>query len=217
MCIRDRTDISYAEAAEIAALGAEVLHPHTLAPLIEQNITLYIRNLQKPDSPGTRVITEPQDSRYIARGIISAPSLSLLTAKSEAYATIWTSALARMTSTSVDILCASQSQSEQSLTLLVRASDAEFAYECLSHALHAIHTENSPTEISHTTPVALLALITTKRQSDLMSRVLLSLGQAGVRVLSITQTMTPAHITILLDEADVNRAVQTRHKDLELG
>ena len=214
---RTLTDISYAEAAEIAALGAEVLHPHTLAPLIEQNITLYIRNLQKPDSPGTRVITEPQDSRYIARGIISAPSLSLLTAKSEAYATIWTSALARMTSTSVDILCASQSQSEQSLTLLVRASDAEFAYECLSHALHAIHTENSPTEISHTTPVALLALITTKRQSDLMSRVLLSLGQAGVRVLSITQTMTPAHITILLDEADVNRAVQTLHKDLELG
>lgn len=214
---RTLADISFDEAAEIAALGTEVLHPHTLAPLREQNITLYIRNLYKPAATGTRVITAPRPSRHMARGIISAPGLSLLSVRSTAYAQIWSSALARMTSTSVNILSASQSQSEQSLTLLVSASDAEFAYECLSTALHNLQTDGARTEITHTTPVALLALITTQWHSDLMSRILLSLGQAGIRVVSITQSAKPANVVILLPESDLQRAVQTLHRDLDLG
>lgn len=48
--------ITYAEAAEVAALGARVLHPHTLAPLAHWDIPLYLRGSLTPDAPGTDVV-----------------------------------------------------------------------------------------------------------------------------------------------------------------
>lgn len=48
--------ITYAEAAEVAWLGARVLHPRTLAPLAHWHIPLYLRSSVEPDAPGTDVV-----------------------------------------------------------------------------------------------------------------------------------------------------------------
>ncbi|MGH2517764.1 MAG: hypothetical protein ACRDHP_19120, partial [Ktedonobacterales bacterium] len=48
--------ITYAEAAEVAWLGARVLHPRTLAPLAHWGIPLYLRSSFAPDAPGTDVV-----------------------------------------------------------------------------------------------------------------------------------------------------------------
>lgn len=48
--------ITYAEAAEVAWLGARVLHPRTLAPLAHWGIPLYLRSSLAPDAPGTDIL-----------------------------------------------------------------------------------------------------------------------------------------------------------------
>lgn len=47
--------LTYADAAEAAALGARVLHPATLRPLAAAGIPLRLRNTLSPQAPGTDV------------------------------------------------------------------------------------------------------------------------------------------------------------------
>ena len=47
--------LSFHEASELAHFGAEVLHPATLVPAIDNNIPIYVLNSRNPDHPGTCV------------------------------------------------------------------------------------------------------------------------------------------------------------------
>ncbi|MFP4429671.1 MAG: lysine-sensitive aspartokinase 3 [Spirochaetaceae bacterium] len=49
------TEISYAEAAELAFFGAKVVHPFTIEPAIELGIPVWVRNTGNPEHPGTRI------------------------------------------------------------------------------------------------------------------------------------------------------------------
>ena len=75
---RTLAELSYVEAAEIATFGAEVLHPRTLVPVAEHGIPLLIRNVLRPERPGTRVVANPAPTGHAARSIISSRGLSLI-------------------------------------------------------------------------------------------------------------------------------------------
>ncbi|MCZ6598098.1 MAG: aspartate kinase [Planctomycetota bacterium] len=47
--------LSYAEAAELAAHGAGILHPAAMEPAERRGIPVRIRNAEKPNEPGTRI------------------------------------------------------------------------------------------------------------------------------------------------------------------
>ena len=55
--------LAYAEAAALAAAGARVLHPRTVAPLAERGIPVVVKNTLRPDSPGTWVDGSPPQTR----------------------------------------------------------------------------------------------------------------------------------------------------------
>ncbi|HMS02159.1 MAG TPA: lysine-sensitive aspartokinase 3 [Gemmatimonadaceae bacterium] len=47
--------IRFDEAAELAAFGAKVLHPSTIAPAVDRGIPVYIFNSRRPDGTGTMI------------------------------------------------------------------------------------------------------------------------------------------------------------------
>ncbi len=47
--------ISFDEAAELAAFGAKVLHPATIAPAVQRGIPVFVLNSRKPDGAGTMI------------------------------------------------------------------------------------------------------------------------------------------------------------------
>ncbi len=47
--------ISFDEAAELAAFGAKVLHPATIAPAVQRGIPVYVFNSRKPEGKGTMI------------------------------------------------------------------------------------------------------------------------------------------------------------------
>ena len=49
-------ELTYAEAAELAYNGAKVLHPRTLAPLVEKKIPVWSKNSFAPEKPGTKIV-----------------------------------------------------------------------------------------------------------------------------------------------------------------
>ena len=56
-------EVTYSEAAELAYNGAKVLHPRTLAPLIDRQIPVLSRNSFAPEKPGTRIVPTIESAR----------------------------------------------------------------------------------------------------------------------------------------------------------
>ena len=54
--------ISYAEAAQLAKLGARVMHPKMIDPVVDARIPIRILNSQAPQQPGTLISGEPLQS-----------------------------------------------------------------------------------------------------------------------------------------------------------
>ncbi len=61
-------EITYNEAAELAYAGAKVLHPRTLAPLIERQIPVWSKNSFAPEKPGTRIVAQLGGGGDVAGG-----------------------------------------------------------------------------------------------------------------------------------------------------
>ena len=52
--------MTFSEAAELAYLGAKVLHPDTIAPAVQKNIPVYVLNSLHPDAKGTIITNDPE-------------------------------------------------------------------------------------------------------------------------------------------------------------
>ncbi len=50
--------LTYNEAAELAYFGAKVLHPQTVAPVIDRDIPVWLKNTFEPQAPGTKISNE---------------------------------------------------------------------------------------------------------------------------------------------------------------
>lgn len=58
--------VSYEEAAELAVLGAKVLHPKTILPAVTKNIPVRILNTFNPSHKGTTIMQEVRKLNYIS-------------------------------------------------------------------------------------------------------------------------------------------------------
>jgi aspartate kinase len=59
------SELSFAEAAELAAFGAKVLHPATIQPAVEARIPVTVRHTQKPEGRFTTISAEVRTGRPI--------------------------------------------------------------------------------------------------------------------------------------------------------
>jgi aspartate kinase len=58
--------MSFEEAAELAQLGAKVLHPGTLAPAMRENIPVHVLNSRRPEGPGTEISGRARSGRAVS-------------------------------------------------------------------------------------------------------------------------------------------------------
>src|SRR6202034_2836844 len=72
------TEITYSEAAELAYAGAKVLHPRTLAPLVERKIPVWSKNSFAPEKPGTRIVPVLGAGNPGARAVTSMANVALV-------------------------------------------------------------------------------------------------------------------------------------------
>src|SRR5881409_1476995 len=77
------SEITYAEAAELAYAGAKVLHPRTLAPLAEKRIPVWSKNSFAPEKPGTRIVPALGADNPGARAVTSMANVALVSIEPE--------------------------------------------------------------------------------------------------------------------------------------
>jgi aspartate kinase len=75
-------EMNFGEAAELAYLGAKVLHPRTIEPVRMKHIPLKVRNSSKPDNPGTLIHHLRAPKNEMLRSVAMKADLSIITVSS---------------------------------------------------------------------------------------------------------------------------------------
>ena len=218
---RSLTELSYAEAADLAYFGADVLHPKTIRPVIESGIPLRIVNSFNPTHPGTLIVEKPSAGRELYPAIISTTGLSMIAVGSQD--DTWTlhmaaRALEHLSKLGVNVLMFSQSFSEHSLNLVVREQDQ-------SHCLSALGREfengkqGSVFSLETKEKVATVSVVGVPgwNETGIVAHAFAALGKHGTRVIAVAQAATEFSVSFCIPEDQAANTVRFLHRELGLG
>src|SRR5262249_17607912 len=131
-------EITYAEAAELAYNGAKVLHPRTLAPLVERKIPVWSKNSFAPEKPGTRIVPSVAFANG-TRAVASMGNVALVSLEPASAALNGVQVMARALDAVgrayVEVLLLSSSSYRQNFCFLVRHEELDRALAAIEGAL----------------------------------------------------------------------------------
>jgi bifunctional aspartokinase / homoserine dehydrogenase 1 len=216
------SEVTYAEAAELAYAGAKVLHPRTLAPLAERKIPVWSKNSFAVEKPGTRIV--PKISAGLGpRAVTSMTSIAMVSlepADSGISGTrVMSEAIEALSRAGVEVLLMTSSSYTQSFCFLVRLSELDQTREALEEALELeiTHGYLKPLEID--TEVGLVAVVGEGMRGTpgLAGRIFTAISRHNINIIAIAQGSSELTIAIVIHRKDLEQAVRSIHEECGMG
>jgi aspartokinase/homoserine dehydrogenase 1 len=215
-------EITYDEAAELAYNGAKVLHPRTLAPLIERRIPVWSKNSFAPEKPGTRIVSKI-DVAGGPHAVTSMSDVALVAVEPAGAALSGTKlmaeALEALDKADVEVLAFTSSSYRQSFCFLVRQAELPAALEHLKEtlALELAHGYVKPFEVD--TNVGLIAVVGEGMRGTLglAARVFTAISLHKVNIIAIAQGSSELTIVVVVRRDGLEQAVRAVHAECGLG
>jgi bifunctional aspartokinase / homoserine dehydrogenase 1 len=214
--------ITYAEAAELAYNGAKVLHPRTLAPLVEKGIPVWSKNSFAPEKPGTKIV--PAIDRAVGtRAVTSMKNVALVSLEPNSPeingVQVMARALDAVSRANVEVLLVSSSSYRQNFCFLVRQEELERTLTSIESglALELAHGYVKPVAVDK--EVGLLAAVGEGMQGKpgLASRIFSAISRVNVNIIAISQGSSELTIAVVVRREGLEKAVQAVHEECGLG
>ena len=214
--------VSYAEAAELAYNGAKILHPRTLAPLVEKRIPVWSKNSFAPEKPGTKIVSHFDEPRGV-RAVTSMSNVALVSMEPANAVLSGTRLMARsldaLALANVEILVFSSSSYRQSFCFLIRRHDVLAALKALEAnlSIELAHGYLKPIEVDE--DVGLLAVVGEGMRGTpgLAGRVFTAISREKINIIAIAQGSSELTIAIVVRLDGLERAVRAVHEECHLG
>ncbi|HSW38448.1 MAG TPA: aspartate kinase, partial [Acidobacteriota bacterium] len=210
------TEISYREAAEMSYFGAKVIHPKTMVPAIERNIPIRIKNTFNPSHPGTLISAAPQANSRLVKNVTSINDLGLVAVEGSGMvgvpgiaARIFT-ALARAR---VNVMMISQASSEHNVCLVLPLNDCRKAVQELRNEFAPEIGKKFVDNVKLKEGVSIVAVVGDGMRGvpGIAARTFTAVADAGVNVIAIAQGSSELNISIVVEQADIQKTVQAVH------
>jgi aspartate kinase len=216
------SEITYAEAAELAYNGAKVLHPRTLAPLVEKKIPVWSKNSFAPEKPGTKIVpavAAPAGARAVASmGTVALVSIEPASAELNGVQ-VMARALDAVARANVEVLLVSSSSYRQNFCFLVRHEELERSVDAIESvlALELAHEYLKPIAVDR--HVGLLAAVGEgmQGQAGLAGRIFTAISRAHVNIIAIAQGSSELTIAVVVRRDGLEKAVKAVHAECGLG
>jgi aspartate kinase len=214
--------VTYREAAELAYNGAKVLHPRTLAPLVDKQIPVISKNSFAPQKPGTRIVPRihPPNGPRAVTSMSNVALVSLEPASPSINGTrLMARALDALAGTGAEVLALSSSSYRQNFCFLVRQSELQAALESLESALALELAHGYVRPIDVDTEVGLLAVVGEGMQGTpgLAGRIFTAISREKVNIIAIAQGSSELTIAIVVRRDGLEKAVKAVHSECRLG
>ncbi len=214
-------EVTYAEAAELAYNGAKVLHPRTLAPLVEKRIPVWSKNSFAPEKPGTKIVSHFDEPKGV-RAVTSMSNVALISMEPSAALSgtrLIARALDALALANVELLVFSSSSYRQSFCFLIRKHDLPTALEALESnlSIELAHGYLKPIEVDEN--VGLLAVVGEGMRGipGLAGRVFTAISREEINIIAIAQGSSELTIAIVVRLDGLERAVRSVHEECRLS
>ena len=215
-------EVTYAEAAELAYNGAKVLHPRTLAPLVEKQIPVWSKNSFAPRKPGTKIVSRLEEPRGV-RAVTSMSNVALISMEPANSVLSGTRLMARaldaLALANVEILVFTSSSYRQSFCILIRKSDVPAALEAVEAnlSIELAHGYLKPIEVDEN--VGLVAVVGEGMRGTpgLAGRVFTAISREDINIIAIAQGSSELTIGIIVRLDGLEKAVHSVHEECQLG
>jgi aspartate kinase len=212
-------EITYSEAAELAYAGAKVLHPRTLAPLVERRIPAWSKNSFSPEKPGTRIVSALAEGNTGARAVTSMSNVALVSLEPAGSGVggvhIMARALDALDRANVELLAVSSSSYRQSFCFLVRAGELEAATQAIETALALELAHGYIRAVDVDSDVGLLAVVGEGMRgfSGVAGRIFTAISRENVNIIAIAQGSSELTISIVVRRGGLEKAVRAVHAE----
>ncbi|MGV9173772.1 MAG: aspartate kinase [Promethearchaeia archaeon] len=208
--------IDYAEAKEIANFGAKVLHPKCLEAIEKKNITLEIRNFDRPEEQESyTVISDETDTTQI-KGVSALENASIITVTSGSMVGV-PGVLAKifrvMGEENISVSLVSQSSSEVSTSFIVSRDDLDLAMKSLREAfrdfleLEFFTIDSKNVAVINITGLKIL-------NNDTRSKIFDTLDKNNIEVKALSQSYDELNLSLVIEDQKLERAIKTIHDNL---
>ena len=216
-------EITYREAAELAYNGAKVLHPRTLAPLMEKGIPVCSRNSFNPSLPGTRIVPETKDGPIGPRAVTSMTNVALVSLDPASAVLSGTKIMARsleaLAAANAEVLALTSSSYRQNFCFLIRTAELPAVIEKLEEtfSIELAHGYLHPIDVD--LDVGLLAIVGEgmRGHPGLAGRIFTAISRQMVNIIAIAQGSSELTIAIVVRKDGVEKAVRAIHAECGLG
>ena len=213
--------ITYAEAAELAYAGAKVLHPRTLAPLVQKGIPVWSKNSFAPEKPGTRIVPKIQAEGGV-HAVTSTRDVALVSIEPNGAAIsgarLMAEALNALDAADVELLAITSSSYRQNFCFLIKLSELDRALKHLEEefAIELAHGYVKAPEVD--TEVGLLAVVGEGMRGTpgLAGRIFTAISRENINIIAIAQGSSELTIAIAVRRSGLENAVRAVHKECGL-
>lgn len=214
--------LSYKEAFELAYFGAKVLHPMTIAPVVEQQIPIHIKNSFNPLAPGTYISKITEKSSHLIKGISCIENVALINIEGSGLISV-SGITARVSDifnrVHINVMLIVQASSEHSICFAVPAGCVKKAMKVLIENLQA-DIERKLLEGIHADPdCAILSVVGDEMIGaiGISGKLCMALAKSNVNIRAISQGSSERNISLVIKNADVNKAMQAVHSGFYLS
>ena len=214
-------EISYNEAAELAYFGAKVLHPNTLRPVTAAGVPVWIKNSFAPEKPGTRIVSRQHSNGGGVKALTAIRDVTLVTVGGPGIVGL-TDVLARSFAATaalrVNVLFVSQSSSQNDICFVVPTADQDRLVQALRAAFEPELSEQTVEHVSADPDIAVVAVVGENMRGipGVAGRTFSALGRESVNIIAIAQGSSEFNISLVVEEAAMQRALTTLHREFRL-
>jgi len=213
--------VTYREAAELAYNGAKVLHPRTIAPLVDKGIPVWSKNSFNLAAPGTKIAAVAEGNG--PRAVTSMSSVALISIEPASPAINGTMLMGRVLEAlgraNAEVLAFTSSSYQQSFCFLIRKDEVDISLASLKAelSLELAHQYVHPIEVDDN--VGLLAVVGEGMAGHpgLAGRVFTAISADNVNIIAIAQGSSELTISIVVRRDGLERAVKAVHAECKMG
>jgi len=207
------------EMSEMAYFGASVLHPMTIAPLVERNIPLRVKNTFNPSHPGTLIVHQATTapSRGVIKAVTAIKNVSMITVSGggmKGVPGIAGRTFMTVARTNTSVLMISQASAEQNICFVIPRQAAQAVVAALNEEFsrEIEHGEINPVETFDHASIITAVGMGISETPGVSGRVFSALGARQINVFAIAQGSSECAISMIVADDRCDEAVRALHE-----
>ncbi len=213
--------LSYSEVSELAYFGAKVLHPKTIRPIIERGIALRVKNTFNPQSPGTRILRQPESSDGKVKAVTAIQGMSMVTVEGRGMLGvpgIAARTFSAVASQGASVLMISQASSEQSICFIIPAATVPAVVAAIEEEMARELARRDIDRVWSLEGVVILTVVGAglRKTPGVSARIFGALGKKSINVIAIAQGSSECSLSLVVAEADATEAMRQIHQEVIL-